>query len=155
MLPRAFGPLLLAAVVLTFLPGRLAAAPTAAPRHTLVIGSISDNLTRETKTFAPLARYQGERLLGDVGLRGAEVAVVATADEMAAGLAGGAVDLYIDSPFIVAEMARRAGAVPFLRRWKGGVAEYHSVFFARAHGGPGGLDDLRGRAVAFDEPYSS
>jgi phosphonate transport system substrate-binding protein len=152
-MPRALA--LLLAGLLAFLPDLpVAAAPSAPARDTLVIGSISDNLTRETRTFAPLAGYLGERLRG-AGLRGAEVAVVASADELAAGLASGAIDLYIDSPFIVADIARRTGAVPFLRRWKGGVAEYHSVFFARADSALGALDDLRGRAVAFDEPYST
>jgi len=37
-------------------------------------------------------------------------------------------DLYIDSPFPTIIVNEKSGSVPFLRRWKHGVAEYHTVF---------------------------
>lgn len=74
---------------------------------------------------------------------------------MAHRLAAGEVDIYIDSPFIVAQMNRKVGAQPFLRRWKKGVGEYHTLFVTRTDSEIRSLDDLRGKVVAFDDPQSS
>lgn len=132
----------------------LASPGAAAPRDTLVIGSISRNIKEEIQTFRPLADYLAPRL-GAADIAGIKIAVVTTADEMARRLRRGEIDLYIDSPFIVANIARRTGARPFLRRWKKGYAEYQSLFVTRRDSGLRTLDDLRGRVIAFDEPFST
>ena len=132
----------------------LAGPSSAASRDTLVIGSISRNIKEEIQTFRPLADYLAPRL-GAAGVAGTKIAVVTTADEMARRLQRGEIDVYIDSPFIVAEIARRTGARPFLRRWKKGYAEYQSLFVTRRDSGLRTLDDLRGRVIALDEPFST
>ena len=43
------------------------------------------------------------------------------------GLQRGDVDLYFDSPLIMAAIMQNAPLRPALRRWKKGVAEYHTV----------------------------
>ncbi len=122
--------------------------------ETLVIGSVSRSIKEEIETFQPLADYLTPRL-GAVGIRDVDIAVVTTPGEMARRLRSGQIDIYIDSPFIIAEMSRQAGAKPFLRRWKKGAAEYHTLFVARKDSGIASFDDLLGKAVAFDDPQSS
>ena len=129
-------------------------APAASQAEPLVIGNIGRDVKRELNDWQPLADYLGSRLHAH-GTTGAQVVVVRSVDEMIARLRDGRVDVYIDSPFIAASIARAAGAKPLLRRWKGGVAEYHSVFFTHADSAIRSLDDLRGKVIAFDQPYSS
>lgn len=135
------------------LGGAVGATPALA-RDTLVIGSISRSIKEEIETFRPLTEYLRPRL-GAAGIRDVKIAVVTNPRDMARRLAAGEIDIYIDSPFIVAQMSREAGAKPFLRRWKKGVAEYHTLFVAREDSGIRSLDDLRGRVIAFDDPQSS
>jgi phosphonate transport system substrate-binding protein len=126
----------------------------AAGRDTLVIGSISRSIKEEIETFWPLADYLRPRL-DEVGIRDVKIVVATTASEMSRQLASGEVDLYIDSPFMIAQMSREVGAKPFLRRWKKGMAEYRTLFVVRKESGVRSLDDLRGKVVAFDDPQSS
>lgn len=149
-LPRRLAALALGALALGVgIEGEAAPA-----RDTLVIGSISRSIKEEIETFRPLADYLRPRL-GAAGIRDVKIAVATNAREMTRRLASGEVDLYIDSPFIVAQMNRQAGAQPFLRRWKKGVAEYHTLFVTREDSGIRSLDDLRGKVIAFDDPQSS
>jgi phosphate/phosphite/phosphonate ABC transporter binding protein len=122
--------------------------------ETLVIGSISRSIKEEIETFRPLADYLGPHLSA-VGIHKVKIMVATTGSEMSRRLANGEVDIYIDSPFVVARMSREVGAKPFLRRWKKGVAEYHTVFITRRDSGIRTLDDLQGRVIAFDDPQSS
>ena len=121
---------------------------------TLVIGSIARNIKKELRNFGPLADYLSTRL-GAVGYSDAKLAVVTSAGEMARRLRSGEIDIYIDSPFTVADIARRTGAKPLLRRWKKGQAEYYTLFVVREDSTIYSLADLRGKIVAFDEPFSS
>ena len=129
-------------------------APAAPARDSLVIGSISRSIKEEIETFRPLADYLKPRLRA-VGIGAVEIVVATTAEEMSRQLASGDVDLYIDSPFIVARISRETGAQPFLRRWKKGMAEYRTLFVVRKDSGIRSLDDLRGKVIAFDDPQSS
>jgi phosphonate transport system substrate-binding protein len=129
-------------------------AQAAPARDTLVIGSVSRSIKEEIETFRPLAEYLATRL-GEAGIRHVKVAVVTNSREMSRRLASGQVDVYIDSPFIIAQMSREAGARPFLRRWKKGAAEYHTLFVARKDSGIRSFDDLLGKVIAFDDPQSS
>ena len=47
----------------------------------------------------------------------------------------GVIDIYIDSPFIAAQVASETGAKPLLRRWKRGIGEYRSFLFTLAKSG--------------------
>lgn len=120
----------------------------------LVIGSISDNLTREKKTFQPLLDYLGETLSA-AGIEKVTLSVVTTTESMTEHLRSGRVDVYIDSPFVVAEIGRQVALQPVLRRWKGGVPEYYSIFFTRNDSTVKTLEDLKGKVLALDEPFST
>jgi phosphonate transport system substrate-binding protein len=128
--------------------------PESTSGDTLVIGSIARNIKKELRNFGPLADYLSTRL-GAVGYSDAKLAVVTSAGEMARRLRSGEIDIYIDSPFVVADIGRKTGAKPFLRRWKKGQAEYYTLFVVREDSAIYSLDDLRGKIIAFDEPFSS
>jgi phosphonate transport system substrate-binding protein len=118
------------------------------------IGSVSDEPAQEIKKFQPLANYLAKKLKPE-GVNEGRVIVTRTLAEMATLLREGGVDVYIDSPFPSVAVSRQSGSQPVLRRWKKGVAEYHSVIFARQDGGLSRLEDLKGKVIGFEEPFSS
>ena len=42
-----------------------------------------------------------------------------------------------------------------LRRWKGGMAEYHALIFTKRNSETKRLEDLRGKIIAFEDPGST
>ena len=137
-------------------PRSTAAVPTPSPRPTGVVtlGSVSLTPGQEYEILQPFAEALAARL-GSVGIGAGRSVVVDSVGAMAELLQAGDVDVYIDSPLPAAFVARRSGAEPLLTRSKQGVAEYHSVIFARKDSGVRTLDDLRGRVIAFGEPFST
>ncbi|MEP3046228.1 MAG: phosphate/phosphite/phosphonate ABC transporter substrate-binding protein [Roseibium sp.] len=127
---------------------------SAAFAETLVVGSISSNIKKETGRFAPLTAYLAEELQ-DAGISEVEIKVLPNSETMSEALIAGDVDLFIDSPLIAAQMVRSADAVPMLRRWKDGVPEYHSVIMIAADSSIENLNDLTGKLVAFQHADSS
>jgi len=121
---------------------------------TLYVGSISTEPAAEIKKFLPLASYIGKELRSEEIDRG-KVVVARSIPEMAAFLREGKVDLYIDSPFPALAVSRLSGSKFLLRRWKKGIAEYHSVIFVRKESGVNQIENLRGKMIAFEEPFSS
>lgn len=122
--------------------------------ETLVISTINNKIKKFIKRYEPLARYL-EKHLDDSGIDDVDVSINTDSRSLADGLRSGAIDIYIDSPLVLASIARETGLQPVLRSWKKGVAEYHGVVFVKANSGLRSLDDLRGRIVAFEEPTST
>ncbi|MCU0234355.1 MAG: phosphate/phosphite/phosphonate ABC transporter substrate-binding protein [Thermoanaerobaculales bacterium] len=131
-------------------------APAGArPAGVLTIGALSLSPGREHEVVQPFADYLAARL-GEVGIGHGRVVVVESVHGMVEELAAGRVDLYIDSPFPVAFAAEHgSGLKVLLRRWKHGAESYRSLIFARADSGIETLADLRGRMIAFGEPFST
>ena len=121
---------------------------------TLNIGSIGSKPSKEIKRFMPLVKYL-EKELKTEGIDKVKVVVANDISKMAALLKEGKVDLYIDSPFSAVAASHLSGSKLILRRWKKGVGEYHSVFFARKDSGIDSFDDLKGKIIGFEEPFSS
>ncbi len=132
----------------------LVAIGSASYAETLVLGGVNDNVRKQVKRFSPLAAYL-EKVLADDGIDTVEIKIFATSDAMAEALSAGEVDLYFDSPLVAAKVARQSSAVPFLRRWKQGVAEYHSLIIVPSASDIATVDDLVGRSIGFQEPDST
>lgn len=128
--------------------------PQLAWARPISVGSIGDVPTDEMKKFLPLAAYLANQLRSE-GYDQGRVIVARSMPEMAKLLREEKVDLYIDSPFPAAAVSRLSGSRFFLLRLKKGLSEYHSVIFARGDSGITRLQDLKGKMVAFKEPYSS
>jgi phosphonate transport system substrate-binding protein len=65
------------------------------------------------------------------------------------------VDLYFESPFTIALVDKESGALPFLLRWKEGVAQYHSIFIVKNNLSIKTLNDFAGKTIAFESPEST
>lgn len=120
----------------------------------IVIGSINDNPKEEVQIFLPIAKYLGEELHKD-GIEKGKVVITRSMENMAELLSAGKVDLYIDSPYPILNVSSLSGGVFFLRRWKGGLSGYHSVIFTHKDSTITTLEDLKGKMIAFEEPWSS
>ncbi len=134
--------------------------PTATPQasepegHKLVVGDISDEVAETINGTQPLADYLAAQL-GEFGIAGAEVKIAPDMDTMIQWVNNGQVDIYFDSPYPALVIRDVTGAQPILRRLKFGVPTYYSVFFVRNDSAIKSLDDLRGKVVAFEEPFST
>ncbi len=127
---------------------------TLSPEQTFVLGDVSGNAAWTIEHFGPLADYLAANL-SDFGITSGRVVVTSDLESMVELLENGEVDLYFDSPYPALEVYENIGAVPLVRRWKGGVSEYHSVIIALNGGEITELDDLLGKMIAYDHPAST
>ncbi len=143
-------------VVLLFLLGAGAGVvPDAgAAESYLTVGSISDDPKGKTALFKPFVDYIAARLK-DRGIAGGKVVVVDTMEKMIRRLKNGRVDMFIDSPFPSLFVCEGSGARPLLRRWKENVEKYHSILLVRKESPIKTIGDLKGKTIAFKEPYST
>ena len=118
------------------------------------LGSISISPMTETKKFSPLAIYLARQLRSD-GIDEGQVVVATSIPAMSSFMQTRQVDLYIDSFFPSLAVSRLSGSKILLRRWKMGKSEYQSVIFTRKDSGIARLEDLKGKVIAFEEPFSS
>ena len=120
----------------------------------LRVGSIGMSPKEEVKKFQIFADYLAGQL-SDQGITRGKVVVARSMEKMVELIQNGEVDIYIDSPFPAYKVSQASGSKIFLRRWKKGVAEYHTMFFVRKDSGISTVDDLKGKMIAFEEPYST
>ncbi len=130
----------------------LAAWPATA--GSLTIGSVEEDVKAEQAIFQPLRAYLRAELEAN-GVGEVNLVVHTSIKDIAAGFDRGEIDLYIDSPVLVAMVARVSNARPFLRSWKEGVAEYRSVVYVRDDSPVTEVADLRGRVIAFKKQEST
>jgi phosphate/phosphite/phosphonate ABC transporter binding protein len=119
-----------------------------------VLADVTDEPIKKTERFQPLADYLADRL-HDFGIGVGVVKIAPDTSTMAAMMQNAQVDIYFDSPFPAMIVSDQSGAQPILRRWKDGVGEYYSLFFAQAHLGIDKVSDLDGRLVAFEDANST
>jgi phosphonate transport system substrate-binding protein len=121
----------------------------------LIVGSIHHNdPVHEIEKFWPFVAYLAKQLEAD-GIDQGKVVVAQSIPQMATWCREGKVDLYLDSPLAAMAVSCLSGSKFLLRRWKKGLSNYHTVIFVDKESGIHRLEDLRGRTIAFDDPYSS
>ncbi len=120
----------------------------------LVLGSVNDNVRKHISRFTPLVEYL-ETELANSGVTRVHISVLPSSKAMVQALSTGDVDFYFDSPLVAAAVAQQSEAVPVLRRWKRGVATYHSVIVAPNDSDIATLEDLKGRRIGFQDRDST
>lgn len=123
--------------------------------NTISIGTVGRDATKFIKRFQPTADHIAAKLSDEENKYKGKVIIAKTVDDMIDLLKEQKLDLYMESPFTTAFVAEKSGAVPFLRRWKQGVAEYHTVFFVKKESNINALDDFIGKTIAFEAPEST
>ncbi len=122
--------------------------------ETIIIADISNNPAKKIKRYQPLADYLAANL-GEFNIGVGEVKVASDMPTMIQWLKNGEVDLYFDSPYPAMYISDQSGAEIILRRWKGGRADYYTVFFTMKDREINSLEDLQGKLIAFDEVSST
>ena len=122
--------------------------------RTLVIGKVSSNPKKHYKVLKPMVDYMVSQL-GDLGYTNSEVLMAKDIKQLARYMRQGKVDWVTESPFPSAILHRDAGAEYIARKWKKGVAQYHSVLFTGNDSGIDNISDLKGKVVAFQDRGSS
>ncbi|QDW65795.1 phosphate/phosphite/phosphonate ABC transporter substrate-binding protein [Luteimonas granuli] len=120
----------------------------------LVLGRISDDPAAHYDQLKPLLDYVVQRM-GDVGIREGRVLMARDLRQMESYLRRGRVDWVTETAGSAMALQTRAGARPLLLTERSGVGSYHTVFITRRDSGIEGLDDLRGRSIAFQNPTST
>ena len=126
----------------------------AADGRVLVFGRAQDDAVRAIRDRQEFVDYMAKKL-APVGISGGKILVVDNLHLLAQAIKENKVDIFHDSPVPTMVLARQTGAIPILRQWKYGEAEYESVILARKSSGIETLTDLEGKVLGFDEPHST
>ena len=122
---------------------------------TLTLGVIfQDPRAPVEEHFRSLVGYAARKLSPTGDTKGT-VVVAPSAGQLMKLLEEQRVDFYMESPHPTYLINRLGTARLLLRRWKGGIAEYHSLIFAAKERGIARLEDLRGKFIAFEDPGST
>jgi len=132
----------------------VSSASIAAEGKMLVFGRFQDDPVRAIRDRQEFVDYIAKKLQ-PVGVSGGKILVVDKLHLLTRDIKEGKVDLFHDTVVPTMVVARRSGAVPILRQWKYGEAEYDSVILVRKSSGIDALTDLKGKVLAFDEPHST
>jgi phosphonate transport system substrate-binding protein len=122
--------------------------------ETVILGIISSNPQKAFKRAQPFADYLAKSL-SKHGIKTGQVVVSRDSRQMARWMKNGQVDLVSETVFAAQELMQYSGAELLARRWKSGVAMYHSIFFSKINSGVNTLDDLRGKTVVFEDKGST
>ena len=122
---------------------------------TISIGTIGDNAFKEIELFQPTADYIAAGLSDNQTTYKGKVIIAKNIENNSDMLREQKLDLYIDSPFPTTIVARKSGSLPFLKRWKHGIAEYHTLFFVKKGSSIYSIDDFNGKTIASENPAST
>jgi phosphonate transport system substrate-binding protein len=120
----------------------------------LVFGRVHDDPVRSIRDRQEFVDYIAKKL-APVGITSGRIVVVEKLKSLGQALKEGKVDLFHDSVVPTMVLSRWAGAIPILRQWKYGEADYEGVIVVKKNSGIDALTDLRGKIIAFDEPHST
>jgi phosphonate transport system substrate-binding protein len=119
----------------------------------LRVGTVNSSPVDAVRDFHRFAQHLNPTLAA----HGMELKAVAvrSLSEAVRMLEADELQVFIDSPLIVYRAARNTDLEIIGRRWKKGVAEYHSVFIARNDAAIETPQQLVGKALGFEAPSSS
>ncbi|APO94150.1 phosphate/phosphite/phosphonate ABC transporter substrate-binding protein [Xanthomonas vesicatoria] len=132
----------------------LAVTAAAAPSSVLVLGRISDDPATHYDQLKPLLDYVVPRMR-EVGIRRGEILMAPDARQMSSYLRRGRVDWVSETTGAAMLLERRGGAHPLLMTERGGVREFHTVFFVRRDSPIQSLAQLRGHSLALQNASST
>ena len=122
---------------------------------TLTLGGVFQDPSEPVEEhFRPLAAFVARKLSPPGDIKGS-VIVATSAAQMMKLLEEKRVDFYMESPYPTYLINHLGAAALLLRRWKGGMAEYHSLIFTAKDRGIDRLEDLRGKIIVFEDPGST
>jgi phosphonate transport system substrate-binding protein len=153
--------LIIVQAIIAFLCGFFVAdatgqGPEKVKAKTVSLGIISElNRAQIADHFGDFVRYVAEKLTPASDIEG-KVVIAPTPFQLAKLIEQRRVDFYMESPYPTYLVNHVQGVAKLLlRRWKGGVAEYRSLIFAKRNGEINRLEDLRGKVVVFEDPEST
>lgn len=150
---KPFTLLLTVIICSLFLVSTRADAQSPLRDETVILGVISSNPQKAFKRAQPFADYLAKSL-SNHGIKTGKVVVSRDTRQMARWMKNGRVDLVSETVCAAQELMQYSGAELLARRWKSGVAMYHSIFFSKINSGVNTLDDLRGKTVVFEDKPS-
>lgn len=120
----------------------------------LVFGRVFDDPVRAIRDRQEFVDYLAKKL-APAGISGGKIIVVEKLHVLGQALRDGQVDLFHDSVVPTLVLAKRFGALPLLRQWKYGEADYKGLIVVKKTSGINSLADLKGKLIAFEEAHST
>ena len=123
---------------------------------TITLGIVAEKNQKEIEEhFREFVRYLARKLSSSSAIEG-KIAMAPTHARLASLLTERKADFYMESPYPTYLINSVYGAGKLLlRRWKGGMVDYHTLIFTTKNGGTKRLEDLRGKLIAFEDPGST
>ena len=136
--------------------GASAQTPRGLEAKTITLGMIAETNQKEVEAhFRDFVRYIGRKISASSKIE-SNVMIASTQSRLASMLTERRADFYMESPYPTYLVNDVYGAGKLLlRRWKGGMADYHALMFTRADGETKRLEDLKGKIIAFEDPEST
>jgi phosphonate transport system substrate-binding protein len=122
--------------------------------ETLTIGRVADDPTKYKKILKPLLDYVVSQAR-DVGITEGSVKMTKNINETIHLLRAQKIDWVTASIAPALIYHDKTGADILLRTWRDGGPVYRTVFVARQDSSIESLDSLKGKTIAFQDPYST
>ena len=133
----------------------IAASTAAAQTRAITLGVISKRTQAEVEPqFRDFVRYVARKLAVKPVVEG-KILVAPSIVRLEKLIEEDKVDFYMESPYTTYLVNATGTALPLLRRWKSGAAEYRGVLFTMRDSGAERVEDLRGRMIALEDPGST
>jgi phosphonate transport system substrate-binding protein len=123
---------------------------------TITLGIVAETNQKEIEAhFQDFVGYLAGKLSSTSKLEG-RIVLVSTQSRLASLLSARKADFYMESPHPTHMINNVYGAGKLLlRRWKGGMADYHAAIFTTKNGGTKRVEDLQGKIIAFEDAEST
>ena len=125
--------------------------------QTITLGLVAETHQKEIEAhFQDFIGYVAQKISGSQSKVQGRVVLAPTQSQLANRLRERRADFYMESPhptYMINDVY--AAGKLLLRRWKGGMADYHSAIFTGKGSEVRRLEDLKGKIIAFEDPEST